>query len=197
MRYVFHGLIVLLLLTNSGCDSSKKTGLGNTDSANPAASLTTSTELLANGGMEVWTNPTTLTHWTLVGTGATSAQKKTKRMAGTYSARVTAAGVSGYIEQDLANPKSYRNKTLFLGSWVYATGDARLLLRYSAEGVNTDAWAFHSSNPGWEYLTAITKIGGTATQVSVILLATPGVTALFDDASLSIYKKTIPADHRT
>jgi hypothetical protein len=58
-------------------------------------------EISTDGGLEVWTDPNTLTNWTFTGAGATLTQDNTYKYAGNWSAKIVAAAATGQIFQTI------------------------------------------------------------------------------------------------
>jgi len=192
MKNIVFSLIVLLLLTSSGCDSSKKQDFTVADSVSSTANVATPTELelLVDGGLEIWTNLTTLTNWTLWGNGPSLVQENTIKKAGMYSAKLTNAnGNSAILVQDFQNAGGHnltywKGKTVTAGCWVYAESDRVLFL--IGDGVRNSTPGNHSNIAGWEYLTCTYTVPSDAISIYPCLYISAGgpTTAYFDSATL-------------
>lgn len=136
------------------------------------------TDVLVDGAMEAWTNPTTLTNWTK--SIATLDREASVVKAGTYSAKLS--GSAGMIYQDLASPATYRNKTLVFGCWVYASASSGGYLHISSYGGEYGNSIPHSGVAGWEYLTCTIPVSGTETLIRIECCNANGQTAYFDKA---------------
>lgn len=77
---------------------------------------------ITDGGMETWTNGTTLTNWT--NSTATVAQEGTIKSAGTYSAKLSGTE-DGYIYQDVAWNVKYRGVKVSVSALIYNTNVAQ------------------------------------------------------------------------
>jgi hypothetical protein len=191
-KILFSVFIVLLLLTSSGCYLLKKTRFTFADSVSSTATVLTPTELelLVDGGLEIWTNSTTLTNWTLWGDGPSLTKETTIKKAGTYSVKLTnAPGESAILVQDFQNAKGHnlaywKGKTVIAGCWVYAESGRALLL--IGDGIRNSASAYHSDIAGWEYLTCAYTVPLDATSIYPCFYISEGTptTAYFDSATL-------------
>jgi hypothetical protein len=96
------------------------------DSAGPWDVLyvtgTIGAELLTDGGLEVWTDSTHLTNWSLAGTGATLDQETTNKHNGAYSAKIVTAAAVAFLTQTVNGLTA--GNTYRLSGWVKAGASA-------------------------------------------------------------------------
>ena len=150
----------------------------------------TPNEFLIDGDMEIWTNPATLTHWTLAGAGATLNREGAIKKAGKYSAELVRGSETCSLYQRL-NGETYQGKTITFGAWVYATtAISKLQINYGNPTTYVD-YQSHSGS-GWEYLTVTATIGATATDIRCYLYNVGSGTesVYFDRATVELLPKT-------
>jgi hypothetical protein len=125
----------------SACQSIDQSGLSYTFVTGNSGSLYGS-DLLTDGGMEVWTDPNTLTNWTLTGAGATLTQDNTFKYAGSWSAKIVSAAVNGYIQQTFTTLTA--GQRYMLSGWIKTgTSTAQIAVRSSSTVSYT-----HTTNAG-------------------------------------------------
>lgn len=138
-------------------------------------------DLLTDGALEVWANPTTLTNWTEQGDGVYAlAQETTIKHGGTYSAKLT-GGTSYHriIQTDATSPA---NNTFVMSAWAWSATPNKVQLQIEADGGTTAVQSsFHPGDSEWHYLTAVITCSGTATTVYYECVSLTGATAYFDD----------------
>ena len=140
------------------------------------------TQLLTDGGLETWTNPTTLTNWTFYqsGTGGSGNKESSIIKGGTYSLKQIGGTVLAQTYQLIANPTSYRNKTLVFGAWVKSSSNTSCIV--INDGVQ-EVLSAHSGSGDWEYLTVSRLINSGATAIQFIFQTGSGNTDYFDSAT--------------
>jgi hypothetical protein len=137
-------------------------------------------ELLTDGGLENWINPTNLTSWaeTLAGT-CTVNREGTEIHGGTYAARldVDASNNTCQADQVIANS---------IGDWI----QLNYWMRSSASGKTGKVWvgaagAVDNRNPGTSYVNYVDVIRAVAANASVSLARRLAASAsiYFDDVS--------------
>ncbi len=136
------------------------------------------TDLLTDGGMEIWDNPTVLHYWTGDGT-ISAAQETTIKKEGTYSAKLIGSGNS-YIYQNL-NATANRNKKLIMAAWVYST-DTKARVSIVDDG--TAYYSNTHTGSGWEYLSVVHTIGGSCSALFVACVLNQGATTAYYDSAI-------------
>ena len=157
---------------------------------------------IVDGGMEVWTNATTLTNWakdTCTLAQGTAANKYTD----TYSARVTtdAGGdpnKAGGIYQSLGNITNILGKVFYFKAWCKTnTANAcELAIKTDGSGGATTYSSYHTGGNAWEQLTATVTIPADATYVKVYCYARSdgggsNQSGYFDTATIPAYGNSV------
>jgi hypothetical protein len=145
--------------------------------------------LLTDGGFEIWTNSTTLTNWALAGLGGSLAQETTLKVEGTYSAKVTRAGANTTIGQDLQNSGGHnllywQGRTVTFGVWVYSAA-ANVTIRIN-DGISQTDTA-HPGDSQWHFLTVTKTLSALATSVTCQCRVFVNGSAYFDNATFVDY----------
>ncbi len=119
-----------------------------------------------DGGLEVWTDASTLTNWT--NSTATVAREATIIYAGTYSAKLSGT-TDGYVYQDPAWNNKYRGTQVTVTAYIYNTtvGNARgqILITDDAGTTTTSS----TGSGAWAQFTCTRTIGAAATYFRVAL----------------------------
>ena len=149
------------------------------------------TDVLVDGGMETWTNPTTLTNWTLLQDGSSSINKESTIVKqGTYSAKLIRSGGTYAQLYQIVSAVPYRNKTMVAGVWMYATVANKVSFRFGTNEVDFQT-VFHSGSGAWEYFSIVGNVSGTATGLFFNCQCNNGdATGYFDGGIL--YEKLAP-----
>jgi len=163
---------------------------------------------LVDGGLEIWTNPTTLTNWTFFAAGMGSPtldQEAGVVYSGTFSAKITPdAGTMGGIQQAAAgvgNPGDYIQVSGYSYGLADSTGTILLLNGAGNEIFNfmSSTWeAYAGGPPGPNQASTFQIVNSTWTQFStsfnvatdqgatVILLSSDTTVTYLDDIVLNI-----------
>lgn len=181
--------------------------------------ITLGSEKLTDGGLEVWTNPTTLTNWTFGAIGESNtealAREATEIHGGTYSAKLTSgtAGVAGYIYQAVSNDDEFPECKITL--WAKnGTGVGRFgildrtpgeegVLGYNFTGASAGTYTSISGGLSADQITTLTAVAYTqftldnipqsseTTKIVPIVVSpgTDGQTCYVDDLSVKLYER--------
>ena len=148
--------------------------------------------VVADGGFETWTDPNTLTNWTLTQSSGTLTQgTTTNKYAGTYSACLSVTGSGGGEYARINTPQVTTNIANVQGKYfsVFAyvkTGTAsfaRIGIKTDGSGGTTTYSSYHTGGGAWELLSAGVTVPADATYVQ-------GWCLVEDDAVTSAYFDT-------
>jgi len=166
--------------------------LGQRDSADDVAE-----NQFTDGGMEIWTNSTTLTNWTLSGTGATVNQETETTtptnygvLHDTYSARVLSAssGVTSLLET-VTPSVATEAMEVNVSVWVYCMTSDRVSVRIAGSDGSTHG------GTGWELLTHTANTAATATTIAAGIACTAGTVIVFYvDEAIQVIGQSEPLD---
>ena len=153
--------------------------------------------VITDYGFETWTNPTTLTYWTLTqnGTGGTLNQESGAGnvKSGTYSAKITIGTAATYIGCN-SNPSAVplRGSKVTLGVWCKSANTVTngVKIGMGVDGTG-EGWTEtnYQNTGGWEYLTVTSiTIPADATYIGIQLrLDGANAPAYYDSLSASPY----------
>lgn len=148
------------------------------------------TEKLTDGGLETWTNATTLTNWTYSqdgGSGGALNREATIIKAGTYSAKITNSDSThaSYIAQNYS-ATAHRSKVLILGCWIKSANTvANKVGIVLGDSIGTWATEFYQNTGNWEYISTSFLVNAAATSIHLQLRVEPAANAVayYDKAS--------------
>ena len=153
--------------------------IGGDGSTNP-------TNLLTNGGFELWSAGTSAAPdgWAVTG-GSVQRQTSTFVKSGLYSAELTGgAETPCQLYQQFHTGKGidyWKGRTVTLGCWVNTTGASRARF-YLSDGVTPVYSSFHSGSGFYEWLTATITVDSNATVLQATLFVIATGVAYFDGA---------------
>tara|TARA_Y100000296_G_scaffold8181_1_gene9701 strand:- start:281 stop:2647 length:2367 start_codon:yes stop_codon:yes gene_type:complete len=161
--------------TSTGCDARFEDNVILGPKAT-AVALTDVTLTVTDGGMETWTNSTTLTHWTEVVAGGTDLERESSiKYAGSYSAKLDDYDVGDYIYQDMiadvAATASWRRGTpVTVRCWCYAedVSDVGGTLTID-DGVGSTSSDNMTSDEEWTELVVTHVLDSSATRLRIKL----------------------------
>jgi hypothetical protein len=136
-------------------------------------------ELLTDGGFELWNSSSVLTDWTTL--AGTIARTTNPVFAGTYSAGVTTSGTVSGIYQSYGSYASLDGDTVSFGCWVWSATANKAYIEIN-DGVTNSVSAFHPGDSQWHYLTVTHLMSNSPSELvfSCLIGASTAVTAYFD-----------------
>jgi len=148
-----------------------------------------SAELLTNTGFETGDPPT---GWSAAGASWVRSNEQAK--AGTYSGKLTRAGVNCQAYQLYYGHVKYRGLRAILGDWVYATVANRARTTIG-DGIGNTHSSYHSGSSSWEWLTTTRTIDAASSNIGAYMkVDNADVSAYFDEATMYIPDLCMSAD---
>ena len=151
--------------------------------------------LVTDGGFEIWTNATTLTNWTLAGTGSSVNQEEQTTspanygvLEGRYSAGIpVAADTVKTLLQTVTPSVAVSGMEVNFSVWVYSNTASRVSARIvdkGTSGATTDSTAH--TGTGWERLTVAANMVSDTTNFDVGVVVSSGtVLAVYADEAIA------------
>ncbi len=147
--------------------------------ATEATMPTTTAVDVTDGGLEIWTNATTLTNWTKALAGGSLDREATEIDAGTYSAKITSTASDAEIYQDLSWSNEYRGRMITVTVRCKGTVGSEAVLEID-DGVTQTTAA--NAGTSWETLKIEFQVGSAATQFRIVLRSLAGTKIQYFDA---------------
>ena len=176
--------------------------------SNRDVALSVSENQLTDGGFETWTNSTTLTNWTLAGTGSTVNQETQTTsprnyaiLQDTYSARIIVAlnTVTTLLQSvDLAQSADVAAEGMEVNFsvWVYCLTASRVQATIRGTNVvSTPVLGTAHGGGGWERITVTANLNSAATGYDVGVAITSGAAiAVYVDEGICVVGQSEVAD---
>ncbi|KKN56928.1 hypothetical protein LCGC14_0567200 [marine sediment metagenome] len=138
----------------------KATGIAITDYSYGAS--------ITDGGLEIWTNSTTLTNWTNVTLGTIN-RESTIVYAGTYSAKI-GTNQDGYLKQSITWDVGFRNQEVTFFAYCQADLSANATGFLSIyDGIGTTNGTSLAVDDTWTRISVTRTISGNATELQIRL----------------------------
>ncbi|MFA4917126.1 MAG: hypothetical protein WC560_10710 [Syntrophales bacterium] len=143
---------------------------------------------IADGGMEIWTNPTTLTNWTAVVKDPDKESGAGNVYAGTYSAKIDTSGGGGaaYIYQAVTTIATIAGKRFTFKAYVKTASATMARVAITTDGTagTTTYSDYHTGGGTFEQLSVSAVVPSDATYVRVACHCANTGIAYFDAATV-------------